>query len=70
MHRRTRSDFTLAAALWHDILDQFWGVSDPTEPRGLWNDTRLVSKQSKNVIERIFKEEHVPKTQLVFAICE
>lgn len=56
--------------LWCEILDQSWGVRDPNEMRGLWNDTRLVSKHFKNVIERIFKEEHVPKTQLVFAICE
>ena len=56
--------------LWRDTLDQFWGVRDPDELRGLWNDTRLVSTQFKSVIERIFKEEHVPNTQLVFAICE
>ena len=42
----------------------FWGVRDPDELKGLWNDTRLVSKQFKSVIERIFREEHVPRLRL------
>lgn len=60
----------MPAELWRDMLDQFWGVTDPIELKSLWNDTRLVSKQFKSIIERIFREEHVPKTKLVFAICE
>ena len=56
--------------IWLETLDLFWGVRDPNELRGLWNDTRLVSKQFKSTIEHIFREEHVPKTKLVLAICE
>ena len=72
----SKSTHTMAARLgmppelWCETLDNFWGVRDPNELRGLWNDTRLVSKHFKSIIEHIFKEEHVPKTKLVLAICE
>ena len=56
--------------LWRDTLELFWGVRDPHELRELWNYTRLVSKHFKSAIERIFMEEHIQKTKLVFAICE
>ena len=56
--------------LWRDILDQFWGMTDPNELRALWNNTRLVSRQFKVDIERLFEVEHLPNTQLVLAICE
>ncbi len=64
------SSLMMPPELLRDIVDKFRSVTDPNELRGLWNDTRLVSRQFKTDIERIFKEEHVPKMQLVFAICE
>ena len=64
------SSIKMLPELWRNILDELSGMTDPNEQRALWNDTRLVSTQFKTDIERLFEVEHLPKTKLVFAICE
>ena len=64
------SSIKMPPEIWREILDESWPITDPNELRALWNDTRLVSRQFKPEIERLFEVEHLPKVQLVFAICE
>lgn len=64
------SSIKMLPELWRDILHEIWGMIDTNGLRALWNDTRLVSRQFQTEIERFFEVEHLPKTQLVFAICE
>ena len=57
---------SLPSEMWDMIFDNLRSRKSQSELEYLWGTVRLVSSRFKDAIEKIFREEHLPKMWLHF----